>query len=558
MPVYSINAMDDVASPLCQDSCQWQHGIHQFLQAKHNLVITPESLTSASIAHPTYFGVYQEIYGLSGTVGELSERKEIEDIYHVDSIDVPPHFPSQRQIFAPYLLAERTSHWHAVLEEIRGMKKIGRPVLVLFESIKDSVDFSAFLSSRGLVHQLLNEKQKESEDYIIARAGEAGMITVATNTAGRGTDIILSLSSLEAGGLHTIFTFYPKNLRVEWQGFGRSARQGQPGSCRMILNAQDSRIMVLLRTANPALLLEYMGQQSDAEKLNFIAQLRTGQITVESNKRRYFSDLEVVYFIFLKEFFSLLQNLHHNFSLPSSRENIQQICQLEPKAPATSSTPIDEQATNWNAIYQNARVLVANQKNNKKIDWTSFITQYQETFVKHVVNLWATFYSQLTDQMHGTDPVLAKEYIDDTYKKFNLSALVTQEAAVDTLSYLLYKASQPSVGQKKIKKSTLTFNFFPPDPDTLYSQAVAQYNAKNFQAAIELCNAAIKGYKDNKGCKDKNETSYDVAICYSTLASCYRELGLLDNSIQNCEQAIILLLRLAGEKTDPMKKILVK
>jgi preprotein translocase subunit SecA len=164
------------------EGSQWQHGVHQFLQAKHKLVITPESLTSASIAHPTYFGAYQEIYGVSGTIGELIERKEIEDIYHVDSFDVPPHFPNQRQILAPRILAEPTSHWQAVLEEIQKMKKIDRPVLVLFESIKDSVEFSTFLSSKGLVHQLLNEKQRESEDYIIARAGEAGMITVATNS----------------------------------------------------------------------------------------------------------------------------------------------------------------------------------------------------------------------------------------------------------------------------------------------------------------------------------------------------------------------------------------
>jgi len=146
------------------------------------------------------------------------------------------------QTMPPRICPDSSAQANTILVEIKNLKKLGRPVLVLFESIVESNTISKFLTSKGISHQLLNETQRESEDYIIARAGEPGMVTVATNTAGRGTDILLSSESLEAGGLHQIFAFYPENSRVEEQGVCRGGRQGQPGSCGMILHSKDGRI----------------------------------------------------------------------------------------------------------------------------------------------------------------------------------------------------------------------------------------------------------------------------------------------------------------------------
>jgi preprotein translocase subunit SecA len=228
------------------EGCQWQHGIHQFLQVKHGLSPTAESLTASSVSHPTYFSKYKAIYGLTGTMGELSEREEIKEIYAVDSFDVPPHLPCQRTTLAPKICQTAAEQTEVILAEINRLQKAGRPMLILFESIMESNAMSTFLTAKGITHQLLNETQRESEDYIIARAGEAKRITIATNTAGRGTDILLSQESKEAGGLHQIFTFYPENSRVEEQGVCRGGRQGQPGSCGMILQMKDRQIMALL------------------------------------------------------------------------------------------------------------------------------------------------------------------------------------------------------------------------------------------------------------------------------------------------------------------------
>jgi len=223
--------------------CQWQHGIHQFLQLKHHLALAPPTKTAASIPHSAYFNLYQYIIlGLTGTMGEAIERKEIQEIYKVGSFDVPPNIPGQRKRASDFILNTVQDKWAKIVEQLLELKKQKLPVLVLFKTIKESNLFSQYLSQQGIKHQLLNETQRESEDYLVDQAGEPGVITIATNTAGRGTDIRLAPESKKAGGLQLIFTFYPDNLRVEGQGFGRAGRQGQPGKCWMVLSKEDENI----------------------------------------------------------------------------------------------------------------------------------------------------------------------------------------------------------------------------------------------------------------------------------------------------------------------------
>ena len=210
-------------------------GVHEFLEAKHNLPIHAESAVYASLSHPIFYEKYPIIYGLTGTLGSQIEKKEVESIYRVDTFDVPPHKKNLREVLPPLICHSKEKYFAALLVDIHDMVQRKRPTLILFESIKKSEHFALILKNKGINFQILNERQIEHEHFIIARAGAPGMTTAATNTAGRGTDIILHPESLRNGGLHVIFAFYPDNDRVEEQGICRGARQGQPGSTRMIL-----------------------------------------------------------------------------------------------------------------------------------------------------------------------------------------------------------------------------------------------------------------------------------------------------------------------------------
>lgn len=228
-----------------KEESRWQDGLHQFLEAKHDLEIQRESLTVASLCHPVYFNLYQNIYGLTGTLGEKIERDEVEKTYDITSFDVPSHRKNLRRELPPLITSSQEAYDHLIFKEIEETQQQERPILILCETIQASLDFSKSFQEKGISFQLLNELQKEKEDFIIARAGEPRSVTIATNTAGRGTDIILNPSSRENGGLHVILTFFPQNDRIKNQGFGRSARQGEAGSCRLILQTEKSLSLLL-------------------------------------------------------------------------------------------------------------------------------------------------------------------------------------------------------------------------------------------------------------------------------------------------------------------------
>ena len=245
-PQKKITIVDWNNTGRLQEKSRWQGGLHQFLEAKHGLQIQEESLTVASLCHPIYFNFYQNIYGLTGTIGEKIERNEVEKTYCITSFDVPSHRKNLRQELPAVIALSQEEYNQCILKEVTEVQQQGRPVLLLCETIQASLDLSRYFRKKDLSFQLLNELQKEKEDFIIARAGEPKTVTIATNTAGRGTDIILSPPSRENGGLHVIITFFPQNDRIENQGFGRCARQGQAGTCRLILQTEKSLPLLYL------------------------------------------------------------------------------------------------------------------------------------------------------------------------------------------------------------------------------------------------------------------------------------------------------------------------
>lgn len=235
----SIKIVDKDNTGKILQGMRWNNGLHDFLELKHNLSNEVETIVPISYSHSLFYNKYQTIYGLTGTLGSTNEREEIQTIYGVDCVDIPPHISSIRIDNQPIICNNRKQYYSIISSILEKETLAGRPVLVLTESIKQSEFFFSFAKARNLNPQLFNEKQLENEQVILANAGKSGCITIATNNATRGTDIILESKSLEAGGLVVLLTIPPQSERVYKQAIGRAGRQGQPGTTHMVFMAED-------------------------------------------------------------------------------------------------------------------------------------------------------------------------------------------------------------------------------------------------------------------------------------------------------------------------------
>ena len=216
----------------------WEHGLHQMIETKEGLELTGRRETLARITYQRLFRRYLRLAGMSGTAIEVAA--EIGRTYGLPVVRVPLHKPSQRVLWPARCLADRATKWEAVAESVQEVAvKQRRPVLIGTRTVRDSEELSAVLSGWHIEHVVLNAKQDATEAQVITSAGEPARVTVATNMAGRGTDILLAAGIAERGGLHVILTEYHESKRVDRQLFGRSARQGDPGSGQAIVALDD-------------------------------------------------------------------------------------------------------------------------------------------------------------------------------------------------------------------------------------------------------------------------------------------------------------------------------
>lgn len=239
---------------------RYGEGLHQAIEAKEGLKVERESQTLASITFQNYFRMYDKLAGMTGTA--KTEEKEFNDIYGLDVIVVPTNKPNKRIDMPDLVFKTKRAKYKAVVKDVVARHAKGQPVLVGTTSITQSEELSAALTKEGIVHNVLNAKNYEHEAEIITNAGQRGMVTIATNMAGRGTDISLGEGVAEVGGLHILGTERHESRRIDNQLRGRAGRQGDPGSTQFFLSLEDD-LMRIFGASNISSMMDRLGMDED-------------------------------------------------------------------------------------------------------------------------------------------------------------------------------------------------------------------------------------------------------------------------------------------------------
>jgi preprotein translocase subunit SecA len=225
----------------------WREGMHQAIEAKEGLPISDPTETIARLSFQRFFRYFQRLSGMTGTARESGG--ELWQIYGQPTLAIPPNRPCIRKEWPDRYFPDEESKWQAVVTEIERVHGTGRPLLVGTRSVLASERLWQLLERRGLTAKILNASRLKEEAEIIALAGERGRITIATNMAGRGTDIKLGTGVVNLGGLHVLATERHESGRVDRQLFGRAARQGDPGSVQAFVSVEDELICKYLPLA---------------------------------------------------------------------------------------------------------------------------------------------------------------------------------------------------------------------------------------------------------------------------------------------------------------------
>jgi preprotein translocase subunit SecA len=271
-----VHIIDEFTGRILADR-KWEQGLHQMVEAKEGLTLTSQQTSVARITYQRFFRRYLWLAGMTGTAQEVAN--ELWSVYRLPTVRVPTNRPVRRTYSSLQVYATEAEKWAAIVERVAQLHLDGVPVLIGTRSVVASEHLSELLTRAGIVHQLLNARQDQQEAEIVADAGQGGRVTVATNMAGRGTDIRLGPGIAEKGGLHVIATELHESARIDRQLYGRCGRQGDPGRAEAIVSLEDELIRLYLggiaRLSNPGKALEPdQYGQSVARGMFRLAQMR--------------------------------------------------------------------------------------------------------------------------------------------------------------------------------------------------------------------------------------------------------------------------------------------
>ncbi|WP_206917148.1 preprotein translocase subunit SecA [Alicyclobacillus suci] len=261
---------------------RYSEGLHQAIEAKEGVRVQNESKTLATITLQNYFRMYNKLSGMTGTA--KTEEKEFIEIYGMDVVTIPTNRPLRRQDLGDVIYKTEAAKFNAVVNEIAARHEKGQPVLVGTTSVDKSERLSQMLHAKGVPHQVLNAKHHAREAEIVSLAGQPGMVTIATNMAGRGTDILLGEGVAEVGGLHIIGTERHESRRIDNQLRGRAGRQGDPGSSQFFLSLEDD-LLRLFGSENIKRMMDRLGLEEDQpiEHRMLTSAMERAQKKVEGN-----------------------------------------------------------------------------------------------------------------------------------------------------------------------------------------------------------------------------------------------------------------------------------
>ncbi|HEY2810018.1 MAG TPA: preprotein translocase subunit SecA [Rhabdochlamydiaceae bacterium] len=312
-----------------QPGRRFSDGLHQAIEAKEGVAIQGETQTYATITLQNYFRMYKKLSGMTGTA--MTEANELKEIYKLEVVAIPSHKPCKRLDRDDEIYMSEREKYNAILKEIQEIHPQGRPILIGTESVEVSEKLSRILKQNKLEHTVLNAKNHAKEAEIIAEAGKKSGITVATNMAGRGTDIKLKEGIAQSGGLHVIGTTRHQSRRIDRQLRGRSARQGDPGSSKFFVSFEDSlmrlftspRITVFLQRFRPP-----EGEAISAKILN--KSIETAQKRVEQRNytiRKHTLEYDDVMNKQREEIYTFRNEvLHSDDSLHLAKEILESLC----------------------------------------------------------------------------------------------------------------------------------------------------------------------------------------------------------------------------------------
>lgn len=312
-----------------QPGRRFSDGLHQAIEAKEGVSIQRETQTYATITLQNFFRMYEKIAGMTGTA--TTEAGEFKQVYKLEVLEIPTHRKSSRKDFNDEIYMSEREKYNAILKEVRTIHEAGRPILIGTESVEVSEKLSRIFKQNKLEHTVLNAKQNEKEAEIIAHAGRRGAITIATNMAGRGTDIKLEPGVAEIGGLYVMGTTRHQSRRIDRQLRGRCARQGDPGTSKFYVSFEDSLLRLFASPRLTAIIQRFRppeGEPISASMLN--KSIETAQKRIEQRNaaiRKHTLEYDDVMNKQRQEIYAFRNEILHNADVaPLAFEILESVC----------------------------------------------------------------------------------------------------------------------------------------------------------------------------------------------------------------------------------------